>query len=105
MPMKTRITDVRHNAETGCFEANVTLLDGLDSFTYSIEIKAPIWTEVDVIKSRLAAKARAQHLPSGCDLTRRRVEQAMPNRTSDVANDILLSHPNYLEQILGRRAA
>lgn len=105
MPMKTRITDVRHNAETGCFEANVTLIDGLDSFTYAVNVSAPIWTEVDVIKAELAAQARAQHLPSSCALTRRRVDRAMPNRTSDVATDILLSQPNYLEQILGRRAA
>lgn len=103
MPMKTRITDVRHNAETGCFEADVTLMDGLDSFTYSVDHPAPIQTEVDVIKAELAARARAQHFPSGCTLTRRRMDRAMPNRTSDVATDILLSQPNYLEQILGRR--
>lgn len=105
MPMKTRITDVRHNAETGCFEANVTLLDGLDSFTYAVELPAPIQTEVDVIKAELARRARAQHTPSSCTLTRRRVDWAMPDRTRDVATDILLSQPDYLEQILARRAA
>ncbi len=105
MPLKTRITDVRHNAGSGRFEANVTLIEGTESYTYSCEVTAPISAEVDQVKAALDAKAKAQHCPSRCALTRRRVDKAIPNRTSDVASHILFSQPNYLEQILAGRVA
>lgn len=102
MPLKTRITDVRHNAETGCFEADVTLIDGTDSFTYAVEHRAPIDAETSQITAALTARARTKHRPSECTLTRRRLSRAMPDDARDLAKSILSSQPSYLDRILGR---
>ncbi|MGK7661348.1 hypothetical protein ACSQ8I_09355 [Marinovum sp. E06] len=73
MPFKTRITDARHNAETGCFEAHVTLMEGTESFTYSVECPAPIDSDTDEVQAALVARARRRHRPAECRLVRRRV--------------------------------
>lgn len=104
MPLKTRITNVRHTAETGCFEADVTVIDGTDFFTYAVEHSAPIDTDTSLICAALSAQARAKHQPASCTLTRRRVSENLAAGSEDIANRILRSHPNYLEQILGRQA-
>ncbi|TNF20793.1 MAG: hypothetical protein EP318_09310 [Rhodobacteraceae bacterium] len=104
MPLKTRITNVRHCAETGCFEADVTVIDGTDCFTYAVAHSAPIDTDTSLICAALSAQARAQHQPASCTLTRRRVSESLAAGSGDIAKDILFSRPNYLEQILGRQA-
>lgn len=102
MQLKTRITDVRHNAETGSFEAQVTLMDATNRFTYSIDYPAPIDTDPDVIKSALSARARAQHAPDTCTLTCSRTTRSAPEQNLDIATHILNARPNYLAQILHR---
>lgn len=102
MPFKTRITDARHNAETGCFEAYVTLMEGTDSFTYSVECPAPIDRAPDEVQAALVAQARRMHRPGDCTLTRRRVAKPLPDRQADIAQRILCARPNFLEQILTR---
>ncbi|MGY3438202.1 MULTISPECIES: hypothetical protein [unclassified Marinovum] len=102
MPFKTRITDAHHNAETGCFEAHVTLMEGTDSFTYTVEVPAPIDRDYDEVKAALITAARRVHRPGDCTLTKRRVEEALPDRHEDIANRILFARPNFLEQILVR---
>lgn len=103
--MKSRISNVRHDAETGCFEAEVTLIDGTDSFTYSVAVPAPITAEVNQIMGALDARARTQHSPSRCTLTRSRASADHNDHPRDVATNILFSQPNYLQNILGRLAA
>ncbi|WP_417525130.1 hypothetical protein [Marinovum sp.] len=102
MPIKTRITDARHNAETGCFEAYVTLIDGTESYTYEVECPAPIDRAADEVQAALIARARREHRPAECTLTKRRVALPMPDRHEDIAQRILAARPNYLEQILTR---
>lgn len=104
MPLKTRITNVRHTAETGCFEADVTVIDGTDCFTYAVEYSAPIDTDTSLICAALSAQARARHRPASCTLTRRRLSESLGTGPEDIAKRILCSHPNYLDQILGRQA-
>ncbi|WP_323767200.1 hypothetical protein [Marinovum sp.] len=102
MPFKTRITDARHNAETGCFEAHVTLMEGTDSFTYSVEVPAPIDQDTNEVQAALVTQARRIHRPGDCTLTKRRVAMALPDRQEDIAKRILFSRPNFLEQMLTR---
>ena len=102
MPFKTRITDARHNAETGCFEAHVTLMEGTESFTYSVECPAPIDSDTDEVQAALVARARRRHRPAECRLVRPRVAPPLPDRQEDISRRILDAQPNYLEHILTR---
>ena len=101
MPLKTRITDVRHDAETGCFHAHVTLIDGTDCYTYSVDYAAPIDIETSQITAGLTAAARRMHDPETCTLTRSRVEES----PADVASHVFQRQPNYLGQIIDRLCA
>lgn len=100
MPLKTRITDVRHDAETGCFHAHVTLIDGTDHYTYSVDHAAPIDTEISQVSAGLTAAARRMHAPDTCTLTRSRATE-----TPDVAAHVFQRQPNYLGQIIDRLCA
>lgn len=104
MALKTRITNVRHSAESGCFEADVTVIDGTDDFTYAVEYAAPIDADTSQVCAALSARARVHHMPERCNLTRRRLDRRQPADTGDIASGILFSRPNYLDRILGRQA-
>ncbi len=102
MPFKTRISDPRHNAETGCFEAHVTLMEGTESFTYSVTCAAPIDRDAQEVRAALEAQARRQHRPDACRLTRRRLATPLPHRRDDIAARLAASEPRFLDRLLAR---
>ncbi|MGX9355599.1 hypothetical protein ACS3SW_10695 [Roseobacteraceae bacterium S113] len=104
MPLRANVKNVFHNAETGQFEADVTIFQGGVAKTVQASIMAPISAEYDTIRPALIRAAQGQLHANKSTMTRKTMAKAMPNRTEEMLERILFAQPNYLEQILHRAA-